>query len=35
MGRTVRAAFNQDYGMREFHVRNPDGFLMFFGEARH
>ncbi len=29
----VRAPFNQDYGMREFHVKDPDGFLIFFGEA--
>lgn len=28
----VRAPFTQDYGMREFHVKDPDGFLMFFGE---
>lgn len=28
----VRAPFLQDYGMREFHVKDPDGFLMFFGE---
>ena len=32
-GRQVRAPFNQEYGMREFHVKDPDGFLMFFGEA--
>ncbi len=29
----VRAPFNQDYGQREFHVIDPDGFLIFFGEA--
>lgn len=29
----VRAPFHQDYGMREFHVKDPDGFLIFFGEA--
>ena len=28
----VRAPFVQDYGMREFHVKDPDGFLIFFGE---
>lgn len=28
----VRAPFDQAYGMREFHVKDPDGFLMFFGE---
>lgn len=28
----VRAPFNQPYGMREFHVKDPDGCLMFFGE---
>jgi hypothetical protein len=28
----VRAPFTQDYGMREFHVKDPDGFLLFFGE---
>lgn len=28
----VRAPFTQDYGMREFHVRVPDGFLILFGE---
>ncbi|MGF1501299.1 MAG: VOC family protein [Paracoccaceae bacterium] len=27
----VRAPFTQDYGMREFHVKDPDGFLLFFG----
>lgn len=29
----VRAPFEQDYGMREFHVKDPDGVLLFFGEA--
>jgi len=29
----VRAPFDQDYGMREFHVKDADGFLMFFGET--
>jgi len=28
----VRPPFTQDYGMREFHVKDPDGFLIFFGE---
>lgn len=28
----VRAPFTQAYGMREFHVKDPDGFLIFFGE---
>ena len=28
----VRSPFAQDYGMREFHVKDPDGFLIFFGE---
>ena len=28
----VRPPFVQDYGMREFHVKDPDGFLIFFGE---
>ncbi len=27
-----RKPFNQPYGMREFHVKDPDGFLLFFGE---
>ena len=30
--RRVRAPFDQDYGMREFHVKDPDGCLLFFGE---
>ena len=25
----VRAPFNQPYGMREFHVKDPDGCLLF------
>ena len=29
----VRAPFEQPYGMREFHVKDPDGFLLFFGKA--
>lgn len=29
----VRAPLNQDYGQREFHVLDPDGNLVFFGEA--
>ena len=28
----VRAPFAQPYGMREFHVKAPDGFLVLFGE---
>ncbi|MGB0697695.1 MAG: bleomycin resistance protein [Rhodospirillaceae bacterium] len=28
----LRPPFNQDYGMREFHVKDPDGCLLFFGE---
>ena len=32
-GGRVRAPFDQDYGMREFHVKDPDGMLLFFGEA--
>lgn len=28
----VRAPFDQTYGMREFHVKDPDGCLLFFGE---
>ena len=30
----VRAPFDQSYGMREFHVKDPDGCLLFFGERR-
>ena len=29
---SVRAPFDQSYGMREFHVKDPDGCLLFFGE---
>ena len=29
----VRAPFTQSYGTREFHVKDPDGFLMLFTEA--
>lgn len=28
----MRAPFDQPYGMREFHLRDPDGFLLFFAE---
>jgi len=28
----VRAPFDQPYGMREFHVKDPDGCLLMFGE---
>jgi len=28
----VRVPFTQPYGMREFHVKDPDGCLLFFGE---
>lgn len=28
----LRPPFEQSYGMREFHVKDPDGFLLFFGE---
>ena len=28
----VRPPFTQEYGMHEFHVKDPDGFLIFFGE---
>lgn len=28
----VRPPFDQAYGMREFHVKDPDGCLLFFGE---
>ena len=28
----VRAPFDQPYGMCEFHVKDPDGFLLFFGQ---
>ena len=29
----VRPPFNQDYGQREFHVKDEDCTLIFFGEA--
>ena len=28
----VRPPFTQPYGMREFHVKDPNGCLLFFGE---
>lgn len=28
----LRPPFDQSYGMREFHVKDPDGCLLFFGE---
>lgn len=28
----VRAPLDQDYGVREFHVKDPDGCLLFFAE---
>lgn len=28
----LRMPFEQPYGMREFHVKDPDGCLLFFGE---
>jgi len=28
----IRAPFDQPYGMREFHVKDPDGCLLLFGE---
>ena len=30
----VRPPFDQDYGQREFHVKDEDCTLIFFGEAR-
>ena len=30
----VRPPFNQDYGQREFHVKDEDCTLIFFGEAQ-
>lgn len=30
----VRAPFDQPYGMREFHVKDPDGCLLIFGENK-
>ena len=29
----VRPPFDQPYGVREFHVKDPDGCLLFFGES--
>ncbi|MEM7525277.1 MAG: VOC family protein [Pseudomonadota bacterium] len=29
----VRPPFMQDYGVKELHLKDPDGFLMLFGEA--
>ncbi|GJM00594.1 MAG: hypothetical protein DHS20C07_22730 [Methyloligella sp.] len=29
----VRAPFDQTYAMREFHVKDPDGCLLIFGET--
>ncbi|MGS4944361.1 VOC family protein [Meridianimarinicoccus sp. RP-17] len=29
----VKAPFRQPYGVHEFHVKDPDGFLMLFAEA--
>lgn len=29
----VRAPFEQPYGVREFHVKDPDGCLLFFAES--
>mgnify|MGYP006278024899 FL=1 len=31
--RRVNALFTKPDGRQEFHVRDPDGFLLFFGEA--
>jgi len=31
----VRPPFMQPYGVKEFHVKDPDGFLMLFSEAAH
>ncbi|CDO59566.1 COG0346: Lactoylglutathione lyase and related lyases [Candidatus Phaeomarinobacter ectocarpi] len=28
----TRAPFDQPYGMREFHIKDPNGFLIFFGQ---
>ena len=30
----VRAPFDQSYGTREFHIKDPDGFLMLFTQLR-
>ena len=29
----VRPPFDQPYGVREFHVKDPDGCLLFFAES--
>lgn len=29
---TVREPFDRDYGMREFHIKDPDGCLVFLGQ---
>lgn len=29
----IRAPFRQPYGVHEFHVKDPDGFLILFAEA--
>jgi catechol 2,3-dioxygenase-like lactoylglutathione lyase family enzyme len=29
----LRRPFRQPYGVREFHVKDPDGFLMLFSDA--
>lgn len=30
----VRAPFDQSYGTREFHIKDPDGFLMLFTQLQ-
>lgn len=30
---SLRPPFNQPYGVREFHVKDPDGCLLFFAET--
>jgi catechol 2,3-dioxygenase-like lactoylglutathione lyase family enzyme len=30
----VRGPFDQPYGVREFHVKDPDGCLLFFAERK-
>lgn len=30
----VAAPFNQSYGTREFHIKDPDGFLMLFTQLQ-
>ncbi len=30
---SLRPPFEQPYGVREFHVKDPDGCLLFFAEA--